>query len=82
MWVERSRMLDGQDGYDGDDGPVGVDGFDGYDGYDGGDGFGGVDGCDGLQIKRIGVDDVLGYDHHGKMVVPIDDFCTKREFWL
>ena len=24
----------------------------------------------------IGVYDVLGYDYHGKMAVPIDDFCT------
>ena len=67
------------------EGPDGVDGYDGCDVYDGGsdfDGSDGVDGSAGHQTERIGVDDVLGYDHHGKMAVLIDDFCTESKFWL
>ena len=73
------------DGCDGDDGPDGVDGYDGVDGFDGHDGGDGSDGVDGSvehQIERTGVDDVLGYDYHGKMAVLLDDFCPESEFWL
>ena len=81
----------GVDGYDGDDGLDGCDGFDGGDGFDGVDGCDGGDGFDGSdrvddsaghQIERNGIDDVLGYDYHGKMAVLPDDFCPESEFWL
>ena len=64
-------------GFDG-----GSDGCDGPDGVDGCDGCDGDDGSVGDQTERIGVDDVLGYDYHGKMAVLIDHFCIDSKFWL
>ena len=83
MWVERSRMVDGHDGCDG---PDGVNGFDGVDGVDAVDGVDGVDGSDGVvgsvghQIERTGVDDVLGYDYHGKWLCFLTTSAPKVNF--